>query len=83
MFFERIPDFCKDAANVYRTKQYIVKQDISLERDGNGDIIVLSTDVLYERTPLRDKQYERVFAKRKFINGKRVPSTSYSRRYVK
>ena len=83
MFFERIPDFCKDAVSVYRTKQYIVKQDISLERDDNGDIIVLSVDVFYERNFLRDKQYERIFAKRKFINGKRVPSTSYSRRYVK
>ena len=83
MFFEKIPDFCKDAVNVYRTKHYIVKQDISLERDDNGDIIVLSTDVFYERTFLRDKQYECVFAKRKFINGNRVPSTSFSRRYVK
>lgn len=29
--FGNIPEFCEDAVNVYRTKKYIVKQDISIE----------------------------------------------------
>ena len=67
--FCSVPDFCKDAVNVYRTKKYIVKQDISVE----------GTD----RTKSRDKQYEQIFADRTYINGKRLPSTSYTRRYEK
>lgn len=78
-----MPDFCKGAVNVYRTKKYIVKQDISVEETDNGDTIVLSNDVYYERNKCIDKQYEQVFADRTYINGKRLPSTSYTRRYVK
>ena len=78
-----IPEFCEDAVNVYRTKKYIVKQDISIELNDRGETITFSSDVFYERTRARDKQYESIFADRKFVNGKRLPSTSYSRRYIK
>ena len=79
--FCSVPDFCKDAVNVYRTKRYIVKQDISVKETGNGERIIFSSDVFYERTKNRDYQYEHIFADRKYINGKRLPSTSYTRRY--
>ena len=78
-----IPDFCEEAVNVYRTKKYIVKQDISVEMTDSGDTIIFSNDVFYERTKIRDKQYEHIFAERKNVNGKRLPSTSYTRRYIK
>ena len=78
-----ILEFCEDAVNVYRTKRYIVKQDISVEMTDGIETITFSSDVFYERTKIRDKQYEHVFAERKHINGKRLPSTSYTRRYVK
>ena len=78
-----IPDFCMDAVNVYRTKRYIVKQDLSVEQTDDGQTIVLSKDVFYERTKIRERQYENIFAKRKHMNGKRLLSTSYTRRYVK
>ncbi len=81
--FCNIPEFCEDAVNVYRTKRYIVKQDISVEMTDGGDTIIFSNDVFYERTKIRDKQYEHVFAERKNMNGKRLPSTSYTRRYIK
>lgn len=81
--FGNIPEFCEDAVNVYRTKKYIVKQDISIEINDRGETITFSNDVFYERTKCRDKQYENIFAVRKFVNGKRLPSTSYSRRYIK
>ena len=78
-----IPGFCEDAVNVYRTKRYIVKQDISVELTDGGEMIIFSNDVFYERTKIRDKQYEHVFSERKNMNGKRLPSTSYARRYIK
>ena len=81
--FNSIPKFCEDAVNVYRTKKYIVKQDISIEINDSGETITLSQDVFYERNKRRDKQFEEIFADRKFVNGKRLPSTSYTRRYVK
>ena len=78
-----IPEFCEDAVNVYRTKSYIVKQDISVEITDGGETIIFSNDVFYERTKTRDKQYEQLFTGRKNLNGKRLPSTSYTRRYKK
>ena len=78
----KFPVFMRDAVNVYRTKHYIVKQNISMgynERDGKT---VISHDTFYKRTPARDQQYDMIFADRRFRNGKRLPSTAYTRRYV-
>lgn len=77
------PDFCKNAVNVYRTKHHIVKQNVTIETTVSGENIVFSEDAYYERTKLRDRQYECIFAARKRIDGKRLPSTSFSRKYVK
>ena len=77
------PVFCQDATNVYRTEKYIVKQEISIEFNEKDEPITFSSDVFYERTTVRDKLYELHFAQRRFIDGKRLPSMSYTRRYVK
>lgn len=82
MLYNKI-DFCEDAMNVYRTKKYIVKQNISVETTESGESIVFSNDVFYARNKHLDKQYESIFAERTYIDGKRLPSTSYARRYVK
>lgn len=78
-----MPDFLKDAVNVYRTKHYIVKQDLYLDRNSDGDELLYSNDTFYLRNKSVDKLYEMIFKGRKNIDGKRLPSTSYSRRYVK
>ena len=77
-----IPDFIIDADNVYRTRRYIIKQVLSLEKPIAEDNGIKSYDTFYKRTPTRDKQYEIIFGDRKRINGKRLPSTMYSRKYI-
>ena len=54
----KIPDFIKDATNVYRTKGYIVKQVIGIQYDCKENNVVFSYDTFYKRTPKRDKEYE-------------------------
>ena len=75
-------DFLQDADNVYRTKHFIVKQVIDVEVSDIYDNIILSHDTFYLRTPIRDKQYEKAFAGKSNIEGKRLPSTTTTRRYV-
>ena len=53
-----VPNFMMNANNVYRTKNYIVKQDISLERDCSGNSILFSTDTYYLRTKKLDKEFD-------------------------
>lgn len=77
-----IPEFIIGADNVYRTKNYIVKQVLSLETPIVEDNGIMSYDTFYKRTAMRDKQYEVVFSDRKRINGKRLPSTMFSRKYI-
>ncbi len=77
-----IPVFVRDATNVYRTKEYIVKQVIDIQYDSKEAGNVLSHDTFYKRTPARDRQYEYLFSGRRRVNGKRLPSTAYTRRYV-
>ena len=78
-----IPDFIIDADNVYRTRNYIVKQVLSLEMPTVEDNGIKSYDTFYKRTSIRDKQYNLIFRDRKSINGKRLPSTMYARKYIK
>ena len=78
-----IPDFIIDADNVYRTRNYIVKQVLSLEMPTVEDNGIKSYDTFYKRTSIRDKQYNLIFRDRKSIDGKRLPSTMYARKYIK
>ena len=86
---DNIPDFIKDATNVYRTKGYIVKQVIGIQYDCKENNVVFSHDTFYKRTPKRykrtpkrDKEYEIFFCHRRHIDGKRLPSTMYARTYI-
>lgn len=75
-------DFMENADNVYRTEFFIVKQTIHLSIDPTGDSAIVSKDVFYARTKLRDRQYEKIFSDRTYLDGKRMPSTIYTRKYV-
>lgn len=78
-----MPGFIRDATNVYRTKEFIVKQIIGIEYDCREGNEIFSRDTYYKRTPARDHEYECLFSDRRNIDGKRLPSTAYNRRYVK
>ncbi len=76
------PDFMENADNVYRTRDYIVRQIIGVNFDAEMDNTIYSQDTFFLRTPARDKQYETTFSKRFNIDGKRMKSSMYSRQYV-
>ena len=75
-------DFMVNASNVYRTKNFIVRQEIHIGTDGYDTNQVVSVDTYYKRTPEREVAYKAVFADRKRINGRRLPSTMYTRTYI-
>ena len=77
-----LPEFAVGATNVYRTKYFIVKQSMSVNHDENEGNSVISHDTYYMRTRKRDAEYEQLFSTRKRLNGKRLPTTMYTRRYV-
>lgn len=80
---KRIPDFivaCSD--NVYRTKNYIVTQDLQYKDNVIFDNVLLSHDTYYKRTKKRDSEYIVLFSDKERIDGKRIPSTSYTRKYI-
>jgi hypothetical protein len=75
-------DFLYDANNVYRTRDYIVKQVIGVRLSDEFNNVVFSFDTYYRRTKKRDKIYEKAFRERKNIDGKRLPTTMYARTYI-
>lgn len=75
-------DFLYDANNVYRTRDYIVKQVIGVRLSDELNNVVFSFDTYYRRTKKRDKIYEKAFRERKNIDGKRLPTTMYARTYI-
>ena len=83
MVLEKLtPDFLIDADNVYRTKSYIVKQVIQIIENDIEDNGIVSHDTYYRRTTARDLAYNMEFMDKTKINGKRLPSTQYTRRYI-
>lgn len=78
----KVPEFLKDATNVYRTKNYIVKQLIGLEYDSVEGANLCSYDTFYLRTKARDAEYENFFKARRFVNGKRLTTGLATRKYV-
>ena len=83
MVLEKLtPDFLIDADNVYRTKSYIVKQVIQIIENDIEENGIISHDTYYRRTPKRDLAYTIAYQDKTDIEGKRLPSTSYSRTYV-
>jgi hypothetical protein len=71
----------QQAMNVYRTRKYIVTQDIYLNEYFDGSSILFSRDTYYLRNKKFDKQYESNFKEREYINGKRVHTIMYTRKY--
>ena len=76
-----IPDFVQGATNVYRTKSYIVKQNVSLGHQGLESTTLISRDTYYVRTPKRDAMYESIFEGNKDLDGRRIPTMAYFRTY--
>lgn len=68
--------------NVYRTRNYIVKQELYLIVNVEQNNAVLSVDTYYRRTLLRDSKYHLLHKERKHIDGKRLPSNMYIRTYI-
>ena len=68
--------------NVYRTSDYIVKQELYLIVNAEQNNAVLSVDTYYRRTLLRDSKYLLLYKDRKHIDGKRLPSNTYIRTYI-
>ena len=67
------------ANNAYRTEKHIVTQQIAFEKSEMAGSRLTSDEVFYERNLV----FEKVFANRTNVNGKRLRVTMYSRRYVK
>lgn len=81
MTVKSVPEFLVDATNVYRTKGYIVKQQITLHDSELGSYL-LSRDTYYRCTDKRDREFEDAFAYRININGKRMPTSMHIRKYI-
>jgi hypothetical protein len=77
-----VPDFLQGATNVYRTRNYIVKQCVCIKYDCAENNGVVSYDTFYRRNPKRDAEYEILFSHRKHVDGKRLPTTMYARTYI-
>ena len=76
-------DCFMEADNVYRTKNYIVCQKVSLCVNAKGGKLLLSEDIYLLRNYIRDVEYELIYKVRgKKINGKRVCSGIYTRQYI-
>lgn len=78
-----VPDFVKDATNVYRTKNYIVKQQLIIKDCGICGMQTFTSDTFYVRTPEREEIFNKLFKGCVFPEGKRLPATAYVRTYIK
>lgn len=70
------------ATNVYRTRDYIVCQIVGMKRDRELDNAAISQDAYFARTAARDRLYEDVFKDRINVDGRRLPTNMYSRKYI-
>lgn len=71
--------FLDGATNVYRTKDFIVKQAVGFCSDGGiHPVKSVSCDTYYYRTPLLDRLYDKLFDH----EGKRIQSAMYTRTYI-
>ena len=77
----KMPEFLAGATNVYRTGEYIVKQQITLHDSELGSYL-LSRDTYYRCTDKRDREFEEAFAYRININGKRMTTSMHIRKYI-
>jgi len=68
--------------NVYRTRDFIVEQDVRIQYDRRDGNLIVSHDKYFRRTPKLDADYERLFIRRIHVDGKRFPTSMYTREYV-
>lgn len=78
---ENFVTMLKDANNAYRTKEYIITQQIKYVNDPFLGSYIESHDVYFKRTKDRDAIYEQVFALRFMIDGARIHSKVNTHRY--
>ncbi len=78
----KVPDFMKDATNVYRTKRFIVRQIIVVKYDSVEGANLCSYDTFFLRTAKRDLEYEAIFRERRILNGKRLSTGLTTRKYI-
>ena len=64
----KVPEFIQNATNVYRTKDYIVKQVIGIQYGCEEHNVVYSRDTYYKRTPEGDREYEILYCWRRNID---------------
>lgn len=69
--------------NVYRTKHYIVTQNVRVRDDEEENTVIYSHDTYFERTQARDAGYEKMYVNRFNSEGKRVQVGMSIRTYVK
>ena len=75
--------FLDKADNVYRTDEFIVKQELSLMTDKQGLTYLVSNDTFFTRDWASDAEYIRIFGgSRKKINGRRIHADTCIRKYV-
>lgn len=70
------------ASNIYRTTKYIVCQDIYIEVSGRGGCNIISKDTYKKRDFKSDRKFEEVFRDRDDLNGSRIHTTMYTRKYI-
>ena len=70
------------ASNVYRTDKYIVCQDIYIETSFRNGCNVISKDTYKKRDHKSDRHFEEMFKDRDDLNGKRIRTTMYTRKYI-
>lgn len=76
-------DFCKaDDCNVYRTENYIVVQKLYIQDGPLGDAVLYSRDTYIERNVIRDMMYKAKYGKRVNLDGKRIRTSTYIRKYI-
>ena len=77
-----LPDFLVRATNVYRTDYYIVRQQVMYKNDALLGAYPCSKDTFFCRTPERDRLYALAFPKREEVDGKRIRTLMYVRKYI-
>lgn len=76
-------ELLRNSTNIYRTEQYIVKQQISVSNVIDGNTVMISDDIFYIRTPIRDRMFEKLFESTRInLNGKRIKTALQTRQYV-
>ena len=75
-------EYLAQVINVYRTREYIVFQEIGISDDAEAGMYLYSYDTYHRRTMQKDREYEKAFKDRAHIDGNRIPVSTYVREYV-